>query len=349
MTDVDRRSVASADGTPDLPPPVVIKTRSTASAACSTGLARSRAARVGWLSSAVLIAGLAAPSLGTAQVAAPAQGTHQEAHEGKSSDEIAKELANPNSSLASLKFRNQYRSYTGDLPGADNQGAYTMVFQPVFPFPMGGTASGGKANFYVRPAIPLLVEQPVPTPSASGVNYDKKTALGDIGFDVAYGVTEKTGLLWALGMAGTLPTASDHAVAGKQLRLGPEVLLAKSEKWGIWGVFPNHQWNVAGWGENTPSYSTTTVQPIFVTLPGGGWKIGSEPIMSYDWRTSKWTAPVQLLVGKTIKIGDTPVGIDFEVNYYFSQPDAFGPKWMFAVNITPVVPNFINNWIRGIK
>jgi hypothetical protein len=106
---------------------------------------------------------------------------------------------------------------------------------------------------------------------------------------------------------------------------------------------------VAGWGENTPSYSTTTVQPIFVTLPGGGWKIGSEPIMSYDWRTSKWTAPVQLLVGKTIKIGDTPVGIDFEVNYYFSQPDAFGPKWMFAVNITPVVPNFINNWIRGIK
>jgi hypothetical protein len=290
------------------------------------------------LLSAVLVAGLAAPSLGTAQ----------EAHEGKSADEIAKELANPNSSLASLKFRNQWREYTGDLPGANNQNNYTMVFQPVFPFPLGTTESGGKANFYVRPAIPLVVQQPVPTLGSSGIEYNKTTALADIGFDTAYGVSEKNGLLWALGMAGTLPTATDSSVAGKQLRLGPEVLLAKSEKWGIWGVFPNHQWNVAGWGAN-PSYSTTTVQPILVFLPGGGWKVGTEPIMSYDWKTSKWTAPLQLIVGKTVKIGDTPVGIDFEMNYYVSQPDAFGPKWMFALNITPVVPNFINNWIRDIK
>jgi hypothetical protein len=338
MTDVDRRSVASADGTQDVECPVVIATRTTAAAACSTGLARSRAAVGRCLLSAVLVAGLAAPSLGTAQ----------EAHEGKSADEIAKELANPNSSLASLKFRNQYRTYTGDLPGANDQDNYTMVFQPVFPFPMGTTASGGKANFYVRPAIPLVVSQPVPTPSASGIDYPKTTALADIGFDVAYGVSEKSGLLWALGMTGTLPTATSSDVAGKQLRLGPEVLFAKSEKWGLWGVFPSHQWNVAGWGANR-SYSTTTVQPILAFLPGGGWKIASEPIMQYDWKTSKWTAPVQLLVGKTVKIGDVPVNFEFEANYYVSQPDAFGPKWMFALNITPVVPNFINNWIRGNK
>jgi hypothetical protein len=288
------------------------------------------------LLSAVAIAGLTVPSLGAAQ----------EAHEGKSADEIAKELANPNSSLASLKFRNQYRTYTGDLPGANDQDNYTMVFQPVFPFPMGTTESGGKSNFYVRPAIPLVVDQPVPTLGASGIDYEKKTALADIGFDVAYGVSEKSGLLWAVGMAGTLPTATKSEVAGKQFRLGPEVLLAKSEKWGIWGAFPSHQWDVSGWGTNQ-SYSTSTVQPILVFLPGGGWKVGTEPIMQYDWKTSKWTAPLQLLVGKTVKIGNTPVGIDFEVNYYASQPDLFGPKWMFAVNITPVVPNFINNWIRG--
>jgi hypothetical protein len=337
MTDVDRRSVASADGTPDVECPVVIATRTTAAAACSAGLASSRAAVGRCLLSAVLVAGLAAPSLGTAQ----------EAHEGKSADEIAKELANPNSSLASLKFRNQYRTYTGDLPGANDQDNYTMVFQPVFPFPMGTTASGGKANFYVRPAIPLLVDQPVPTPSASGIDYEKTTALGDIGFDVAYGVSEKSGLLWALGMTGTLPTATNSDVAGKQLRLGPEVLFAKSEKWGLWGVFPSHQWNVAGWGKD--SYSTTTVQPLLAFLPGGGWKVAYEPIMQYDWQSKKWTAPVQLLVGKTVMFGNTPVNIEFEANYYVSQPDAFGPKWMFAVNITPVVPNFINNWIRGKK
>jgi hypothetical protein len=124
------------------------------------------------------------------------------------------------------------------------------------------------------------------------------------------------------------------------------MLLAKYEKWGIWGVFPNHQWDVSGWGDK-PSYSTTTVQPILVFLPGGGWKIATEPIMQYDWTTSQWTAPVQLLVGKTVKIGDVPVNFELEANYYVDQPDAFGPKWMFALNITPVVPNFINSWIRG--
>jgi len=35
------------------------------------------------------------------------------------------------------------------------------------------------------------------------------------------------------------------------------------------------------------------------------------------------------------------------MNYYVDQPSAFGPQWMIGLNITPVVPNFINNWIRG--
>lgn len=60
-------------------------------------------------------------SLLTAGVSIPLVAAAQEAHEGKSNDEIAKELANPNNSLASLKFRNQYRWYEGDLPDADDQ------------------------------------------------------------------------------------------------------------------------------------------------------------------------------------------------------------------------------------
>ena len=166
----------------------------------------------------------------------------------KSNDEIARELANPNNSLASLKFRNEYRWYTDDLPGADNQDNYTLLFQPVFPFSLPAPSGGGKANFFVRPAFPLVVEQPVP--SATG--FGGVTALGDIGFDAVYGVTEPNGLLWAVGMVGTLPTATDSDVAGKQLRLGPEGFVAQFEYWGLYGVFPSHQWNVAGWGDSYP-------------------------------------------------------------------------------------------------
>jgi hypothetical protein len=265
---------------------------------------------------------------------------------GKSADEIAKELANPNNSLASLTFKNQYRWYTGDLAGADNQDNYTLLFQPVFPFYLEPSSSGGKANLFIRPAIPLLVNQPVPEVSGVGeIEYNDVTALGDIGFDIGYGVTEKSGFLWALGMVGTLPTATDDDIGGDQVRLGPELLVAQFYEWGLWGVFPSHQWDVSGNGEE--SFSGSQLQLFLKFLPGGGWNLGTAPIMNYDWKGDEWTLPLNAVASRTLKIGNTPVKVEVELNYYVEQPDAFGPEWMLGLNITPVVRNFIEEWVRG--
>lgn len=263
--------------------------------------------------------------------------------QGKSADEVARELANPNNSLASLTFKNQFRWYDGDLPHADRQKNYTMLFQPVFPFSMGETDSEGKGTFFVRPAFPLLVDQPVF--DASKLDFDGQTAVGDIGFDIGYGVTEKDGLLWAFGMVGTLPTATDEDVAGKELTLGPEALIAKFEKWGLYGIFPSHQWDVAGWSGEY--YSVSQVQGFLKFLPGGGWNVGSSPIMNYNWDINEWSIPLNLTIGKTLKMGQTPVKLEFEINYYVKQYDAFGPEWMIGFNVTPVVDNFIERWIKG--
>ena len=310
----------------------------TASAAASTGLEASpfQISRFSLL--AALLAAVTVPSVGAAA----------EAHEGKSADEVAKELANPASSLAFLSFKNQYRTYTGDLPDADDQDNYTLLFQPVFPFPLADTASGGKANLFVRPAIPVVFDQPVPELNGASLDWDGVTAMGDWGFDVLYGVTEKNGLIWAFGAVGTLPMATDSDVASKQWRLGPELLIAKQEKWGLYGFFPSHQWDIGGWGEGKDnSYSTTQLEPVFKYLPGGGWAVGSLPIMTYDWEAEEWTIPLNLTVSKTVSWGNMPVKVELELNYYVEQPDEFGPEWMIGFNITPVVPNFINNWIRG--
>lgn len=262
--------------------------------------------------------------------------------EEKSVDEVARELANPNASLATLRFKNQVRWYKGDLPEADNQANYTLFFQPIFPFILEPTERGGKANFFVRPGIPILFDQPVF--DVTKTDFDDVTALADIGFDVAYGVTEKNGFLWALGMVGTLPTATDSEVAGKQFRLGPEVLFAKFEEWGLYGIFPSHKWDVAGWSEDF--YSNTQIQLFLRYLPGGGWAIGSTPIMDYDWKTNDWTIPLQVVVSKTVMAGKMPVKLEFEVNYYVEQPDAFGPEWMVAFNIGPVIKNFLDEWLK---
>ena len=293
--------------------------------------------RSGWkMLRAIVLLAATAPLLCMAQSALTLQA------EAMSADDVARELANPNNSLASLTFKNQFRWYAGDLPGAGNQDNFTLVFQPVFPFSLAPTESGGKANLFVRPGVPVLFDQPVPTTTG----WDRVTALGDIGFDVGYGVTEKSGLLWAFGMVGTLPTATSDELAGKQLRLGPEALLAKFEKWGLYGIFPSHQWRVAGWGENK-NFSNTQIQAFLMFLPGDAWNVGSTPIMNYDWTSRQWSVPLNLTVGKTVSFGNTPVKLAVELNYYVERPDAFGPKWMIGLNITPVVPNFVEGWFKG--
>lgn len=255
----------------------------------------------------------------------------------KSADEVARELANPNSSLATLTLKNQYRWYTGDLPGADNQDNYTMLFQPVFPLSLPKDDNGNARNVFFRPGFPMLFDQPVPRVENGALDWDGVTALGDIGFDIAYGVSAKSGFIWALGMVGTLPTATDDDVGGKQLRLGPEFILAKFEKWGLYGIFPSHQWNVTGWSDE--SFNTTQFQPVLQFLLGDGWNAGSAPIGNYNWESSEWTIPINLNVSKTVLLGKMHWKFELEANYYVEQPDAFGPQWMIGFNISPVVNN----------
>ena len=66
-----------------------------------------------------------------------------------------------------------------------------MLFLPVFPFPLGATASGGRPNIFVRPAIPLVVDQPVPTLDGGAFDYDKVTTMDDWGFDLAQGLRKR--------------------------------------------------------------------------------------------------------------------------------------------------------------
>ena len=176
------------------------------------------------------------------------------------------------------------------------------------------SASGGKANFFFRPAIPFLVDQPVPSSKNGKFDFDSVTAIGDIGYDVMYGVTEKDGLLWAWGGLGTLPTATDSDVGGVQFRFGPEILLAKFTKWGILGIFPGHQWDVAGW--NDDYYNTTKTQLFLVGLPGEGWSYGTTPTIYYDWRGEDWTIPLHFKVGKTVIHDKIPVNYEIEINYF---------------------------------
>ena len=77
----------------------------------------------------------------------------QESTEQVSYDDMARELANPNTSMASLTLKSQFTWFDGALPKADRQFGSTLLFQPVLPFPL---KNGGQ--IMLRPAVPFILD-----------------------------------------------------------------------------------------------------------------------------------------------------------------------------------------------
>lgn len=250
-------------------------------------------------------------------------------------EEAAKELANPNTPLASLNFKSQFRLFDGGLPNADGQSGYTLLFQPSLPFPLD---NGGLVFF--RPAIPIIASQPIP----GGSGFIEESGMGDIVFDLAYAPKRDDGLLVAYGIVSSLPTATNDALGSDRFTLGPEILYGKLTKDYVLGVFPNHQWSIGGSGNK--DISLTTIQVFASVLPGGGWNYGSAPTLNYDWKSEQWTVPLNFNFGKTIIWDKTPWKLSMEINYYVERADAFAPEWMIGFNITPVVKNGLASWFK---
>jgi hypothetical protein len=251
-----------------------------------------------------------------------------------SAAEIAAELANPNTSVATMTFKNQFRWFEGDLANANDQTSYTLLFQPSLPFVLD---SGDKILW--RPAVPLLVDNPVLNTRTG--EFEGESGLGDIAFDLAYVPKTDPSLMIAYGFITSLPTATNDLGTDKWT-LGPEFLIGKIAPKYLIGLFPNHQWDVSGSGD--ADINLTTIQAFYTYLAGGGWTVGSAPIMNYDWNSEQWTVPLQINVGKTVVAKGRPWKLSVELNYYVEKPDAIGPEWMLSLNIAPVVNNAMAKW-----
>jgi hypothetical protein len=254
-----------------------------------------------------------------------------------SAEEIAQKLANPNTPMASLTFRLQHRTFDGDLPDAANQSGTALMFQPSFPF-----ALDNGDVFFFRPNIPIQFSAPAIDPMNG--DFKSESGLGDIVFDLAYGRTSKTGMLYAGGLVASLPTATEDALGTDRFSMGPEFMIGKLSKKYVLGMFPSHLWDVAGSGDD--DVNITNVQLFGTYLPGNAWNFGSSPILSYDHNGGQWTIPLNFTLGKTVIWNSRPWKISAELNYYVEKSDAFGPDWFIGFNVAPVVENVLGNWFK---
>jgi len=254
-----------------------------------------------------------------------------------SSDDLAREINNPNTPLAKLTIEYTTTAFDGDLPGAGSQNVNLILFKPVFPFPLNGD---GTQNFFFRPVLAYATEQPI-FDSAEG-RFKSKSGLGDLGFDVALGQSYDSGLILVGGTQGTLPIGVDH-LTGDQYRLGPEFIVAHINASRVLAAFPAHQWDISGDG---PSYSVTTLELFALKFLPGGWTVGTQPKMGYNWEEDQATIPMNLTVRTVVRLGNTPMQLAAGFDYYVEQNDDFGPDFGFTFSITPIVPNFVYQWLQ---
>ena len=125
--------------------------------------------------------------------------SQEDAQKPESADAIAEKLNNPTAAIGSLTGLIDFKTFDGDLPMAGDQTAWSFTFQPSLPKPL----KNGK-NLLIRPAIPILLKQPI----HNGITFENSgVQLGDIGFDLAIGSTSAKGILFLAGIVGSIPTA----------------------------------------------------------------------------------------------------------------------------------------------
>jgi hypothetical protein len=274
---------------------------------------------------------LVATLLGTPLAVAQDSAESEESAEApKTAEEIAKELANPNTALGSLSFPIDMIRYGGTLPKASDQTAYKLSFQPSLPKPL-----GNGVNFFVRPLIPISLSQPVYTEAG----FETQAGLGDIGFDAALGKNFESGILVIGGIVGSLPTATEDSLGTGQFLLGPEVLVATIPKWGVLGILLTHTWRVSG--DDDVNTSVTGGQ-YFVTISlKNAWEIAAQPTFSYNHNATennKLTLPLGIGLRKTIIKGKTPWRLGLQYWNYVESPEDFGPKHQLRFTVEAVIP-----------
>jgi hypothetical protein len=224
--------------------------------------------------------------------------------------ELAKQLANPISSLISVPTQINYDHGMG--PNGDGS-RMTINIQPVVPFSI-----SEKWNLISRTILPIIHQEKVTGLTGS------QTGIGDIVQSIFFSPKKTTPFIWGAGPVLLVPTASNDHIGAKQFGIGPTLVVLKQQSGWTYGALYNHIWGIAG-GSGRPKVNSDFIQPFLAYGTKSGWTFTINTESTYDWNVRKWSVPIHLTASKLIRVGKQPISLQGGLRCWATSPDG-GPQ-----------------------
>jgi hypothetical protein len=239
--------------------------------------------------------------------------------------ELAQELSNPLADLMSIPFQ---MNYDRDIGTGDDGWKLQTNIQPVIPFTL-----NADWNLISRTIIPVIDQKDI-FPGAGS-----QFGLGDINLSLFFSPRKPTsgGITWGIGPVLLLPTATDDLLGADKWGAGPAVVaLTIRGPWTV-GFLANHIWSYAG-DSDRQDISTTFLQPFAAYTWPSAWTVSVQSESSYNWKTEKWSIPINAAVSKLVRWGKLPVSLQAGVGYWAESPETGPEGFRFRLQATFVLP-----------
>jgi hypothetical protein len=241
-----------------------------------------------------------------------------------STEALQKATQNPVANLISVPVQNNSNFSIGPYDRIQD----VLNVQPVIPVHI-----SKQWNLITR-IIQPIVWQPYPGLTSGG-----EYGFGDMNPSFFLSPAKPGKIIWGLGPAFVIPTATSDILGQGKLSIGPSfVALAQPGHWTL-GVLINNVWSVAGSG-GRPSVNQMLLQYFINYNLKKGWYISVSPILTANWNANSgnvWTVPFGGGVGRIMKLGFQPVNIQAQFYGNATYPSGTSP-WGMRLQIAFLFP-----------
>lgn len=239
--------------------------------------------------------------------------------------DLAQQLTNPVADLITVPVQ---MNFDNDIGPIDDGSKIQTNVQPVIPFEL-----SPDWNLISRTIAPIIYQDEIAPGTGS------QFGLGDINVSLFFSPTKvsDSGIIWGVGPVFVLPTATDRLLGADKWAAGPAGLaLTMRGPWTL-GMLANHVWSFAG-DSNRDDISNTFVQPFVAYTTPGAWTYSLQTESNYNWKTERWSVPVNVSVSKLVRFGRLPVSLQAGVGYWVDSPSSGADGIRYRLQANVVLP-----------